>query len=141
MQTAQQTFKRELLREAAAIVDGIPVNRFNLAQVLYRNGAPNYRGKLSPNHCGTVGCALGWLSLHPEFQALGLTNNDQGGLLLNGEWCHYAEAGAQIFGITDAESADLFCPAGDSGLDSGADHYLTDKALFRHRVVKFLAGR
>ena len=84
----QETYP--LLREAYAIIDGIPDDRFNLR---------TYANSTDPNHCGTIACAVGWLAMHPTFNALGLT-------LRRGE-----------FGDDDPMP---FCPEGYDGFSSVA---------------------
>jgi hypothetical protein len=49
----------EKLKDAYAILDGIPTHKLNLNEVL-----GSFSGDLS---CGTIACGAGWLSLHPTF--------------------------------------------------------------------------
>jgi hypothetical protein len=69
---------------------------------------------LSLGACGTLGCALGWASAMPEFNALGLTND---GLSLRyippgnkpGVHYRYDVASYNIFGLSHGEYFKLFC--------------------------------
>lgn len=52
----------ELLKDAYAIIDGIPDQAFDLGEVLHMRISKDMS-------CGTIACAAGWLSLHPTFAA------------------------------------------------------------------------
>jgi hypothetical protein len=54
--------KIELLKEAYAIIDGIPEQAFDLEKIITDGG--------TSVGCGTVACAAGWLSIHPKFGKL-----------------------------------------------------------------------
>jgi hypothetical protein len=62
------TFNRELFIEAYEILDGIPDERFNLSEIANKKELD----------CGTLACGMGWLAMHPKFQALGLTLEEAG---------------------------------------------------------------
>jgi hypothetical protein len=53
----------ELLKDAYEIIDGIPEENIHL---------DNWRSRDEGKSCGTIACTIGWLTLHPKFQALGL---------------------------------------------------------------------
>lgn len=132
----------ELLKEAYAIVDGIPDDRFNLDQIAAN---PRLRERLNdPHSCGTIGCAAGWIAMHPMFQQRGLSLNSRGILETNqGGPTNYRFAMAEVFGIGMLEAVDLFGRRGDSIYDrkeviAGPDR-LNDKQLWQHRVRKFLS--
>lgn len=54
------------LREAHAIIDGIPDVQFDL-----HDFSKNDK-KVNPHKCGTIACAGGWLAAHPYFKKFGL---------------------------------------------------------------------
>lgn len=116
----------KLLAELHAIIDGIPDERFRLDEMLTSSSR-----RPSAHNCDTVGCALGWASLHPTFQALGLgfdgTEFTIDGLLN----LSYGEVGTRLFDIPRNESFKLFCPA----IDTGSSR--SDKEIFKERVREF----
>lgn len=62
-ETMKEPYKRyQLLREAYAVIDGIPQEQFSLA--IWSNGK-------KPS-CGMVGCGGGWLASYPPFIEMGL---------------------------------------------------------------------
>ena len=115
----------ELLREAAAIIDGIPAKRFNL------NSAHN--GHDEPHDCGTVACAIGWLGMHPKFQAIGLRTSRvtwPGNVMWQGVDTDCFIAAMELFGLSYVEARNTFGPHSARG----GGH----KTEFRSRVVKLL---
>jgi hypothetical protein len=107
MTKAKTKPKYALLREAYAIVGGIPEHAFWMNSILERKGV-----SLS---CGTVACALGWLGMHPKFQAkTGLATvsrtslNSSGSTTFKNKPMWYDVAAADVFGITMNEAAQLY---------------------------------
>lgn len=121
-----------LLRHAYAIIDGIPEDRFDLGEisvnVLEDDQANN------PHNCNTIACAAGWICLHPDFQAKGLSLSDNGSPRRNGECGDYDIFMSEMFGITYAQSEKLFAPRKD--WEDSTD--LTDKQVWQRRVKRFL---
>lgn len=138
MNPTTPTQNYELLREAAAIIDGIPARRFNLGSIIRtKNGQPVTKA----TDRGAVGCGLGWLGLHPKFQALGLvTSYDPTRSFWEEERLVYKQqdyypsnfdkVAADLFGISQSDAHNLFKP---NSYAAGSD-----KAEFRRRVVAFL---
>lgn len=127
-----------LLRQACAIIDGIPDNRFNLNVVV--NNDEKHSLRVDPHHCGTVGCAMGWLGMHPKFQKLGLTFGSDGELQWKGDFAFYDHAGAELFGLTTKQADSLFAGLRNSDFDDpDISHVATHKSkeVFRNRVRKF----
>lgn len=58
--------RKENLAVAFSIIGGIPVQNFNLDRY-----CSDHRSNPEPT-CGTIGCSLGWLAMHPYFTAQGL---------------------------------------------------------------------
>lgn len=124
-----------LLRDAYAVIDGIPEERFNL------------NAWRVTRECGTVACAAGWLMQHPDMQAKGLYMDSYGSPTFKGLLDYTAlEA---FFGLRAGVGYALFCPrhtgfyCGLNGmvkLDDYADPdaYPSDKQLFLARVREFL---
>lgn len=59
--------RKENLAVAYSIIGGIPVKNFDLNQFC----STGHNAKPTPT-CGTIGCTLGWLAMHPYFTAQGL---------------------------------------------------------------------
>ncbi|CAG9229289.1 hypothetical protein [Burkholderia vietnamiensis] len=122
----------ELLRDAFAIIDGIPEHVFDLEAWTVQGGS-----RLS---CGTIACAGGWLARHPKFVDLGLDiNND-------GDVCLRTNEGESSFGALSkvfslyGEEEDIFMTRrrgyrdGELSLDMLAK--MTDKQLWKRRVLR-----
>ncbi len=132
--------KYPLLRDAIAIIMGIPNDRLNLC--LVRRNPVDWHSHKDAHHCGTVGCAIGWLSLHPQFNALGLKpGRDPADLVLKGREVTFQVAAARLFGITEDEGIDLFAPAMSIECDSGLSPLTPHKEMLRLRVRKFFASK
>ncbi|SNT28459.1 hypothetical protein SAMN06265795_1226 [Noviherbaspirillum humi] len=123
----------ELLRDAFAIIDGIPQ-----AQIAF--GAPcSARGPSLRN--GTICSPEGWLAQHPQFQALGLSLSADGrGLRVHGreDASSPAAAMAEVFGLPPYEAAQLFGER--SVFTAGDDSGLSDKELWQQRLRDFLSA-
>lgn len=112
----------ELLKDAHAIIDGIPDKAVSF-------GVPcAIRGPGLDD--GTVCSPEGWLSLHPTFNALGLSMASDGrSLQFNGEPMSAVSAMAQVFRIPEEEAARLF---GERSIFLGTQ--ASDKELWLSRV-------
>lgn len=141
----------ELLKDAYAIIDGIPDKFFNL------NTWVEDACELGGGGCGTIACAGGWLAMHPKFNELGLKfkwtrgqgrGNNERYMTYKGfpeapgaEDNH--EVLARVFGITRHQSHNLFSGVGGSAYDRGAGRSVfvyskSHKDVFKNRVIKFL---
>lgn len=94
-----------LLRHAYAILDGIPQDAINLNTVI--------ANKTQKDHleCGALACGIGWLSLHPKFNAIGLRAKKIRGsweLSYQGRLVNYESAASLVFGITEQQAHKLF---------------------------------
>lgn len=117
-----------LLGDAYAIIGGIPAEKFDLNTITRRQAGATLG-------CGTIGCALGWLGLHPDFKRkLNMTGRPgEHRWKVNGKEIRYfAEAAGELFGITVTEATNLF---GYSGCG------LYDSAIRRERKAKGLTTR
>lgn len=128
-----------LLRDAYAIIDGIPAERIDLENWLDKDN--------SPGHCNTIACAAGWLALHPGMQKLGLMSYYNGepmfieSDLYKGVRASQGYAGlSKFFGLESEDQArDLFgTRAFESPYDPENRVGLTDKELWKARVRNFL---
>lgn len=123
----------ELLKDAHAIIDGIPD-----AAVAF--GPPcKTRGPRLED--GTVCSPEGWLALHPTFTALGLTISPDGSSLhVSGNTMSAVAAMAQIFRVPEEEAALLF---GERSLflseESTSD--VSDRQLWLTRVRHHIHSR
>jgi hypothetical protein len=113
-----------LLKDAQAIIEGVPDQAFSLQQWRLQQG-PSLLD-------GTICCAAGWLTLHPQFAALGL-DVDGGGRPAFGLYRGYAALGA-LFSIDTEEAYRLFCP-----VDPAAWSSQSDKAVWLNRLRTYLA--
>jgi hypothetical protein len=117
-----------LLRRAVEIVDGIPKKHFNLDYTMRGRGfMDEIRTAEQAVSCRSIGCAMGWLGLHPEMQAEGLQTTETG-LTFKGVQRPYSVAGEHLFGMNYYEARDLF------GITHDGD---ASKKIFRQRVRKF----
>lgn len=116
----------ELLKEAYAIIDGVP-------EEVVASGAPC--SKIGATLLdGTVCSPEGWLALHPTFNALGLSVSADGtSLRFNGEDLPIATAMAKVFHMSEDEAAQLFeDPAAASGGEPGSA--VSHKQLWQTRI-------
>jgi hypothetical protein len=125
----------ELLKEAYAIIDGIPKRRFDLDRL----AVPKRPGKHSDEQplraeCGSVACAMGWLAMHPLFRAMGLWVSRRGVLYLNSVEVDYDYAAARVFNLDRRDAANLFCQATVFEEEEFGDH----KSIWQTRVRLFL---
>lgn len=120
----------ELIKDAYAIIDGIPEESFNLDQWF----------RPARGACGTIACAAGWLAQHPDFNALGLKIthalpvphvNDRHNL-------GYHALG-EVLGIDYDVAESIFCSREIvSELDPKEKLSMTDKQLWLTRVRNYL---
>jgi hypothetical protein len=122
----------ELLKDAYAIIDGIPETAIDLDKLQSARGETLERG--------TICSPAGWLAQHPAFKDHGLSLSDDGNqLLLNGESAGEASPAqvmAQLFRLQQVDAARLF---GDRNTYTlGDDSGLSDKRLWLHELREFL---
>jgi hypothetical protein len=94
----------ELLKDAYEIIDGIPEENIHL---------DNWRARDEGTTCGTIACTIGWLTLHPKFQALGLrydTSHAGPDMIAVGDERGFT-AIEKLFGISFTSAWALFGPA------------------------------
>ncbi|HEX2530848.1 MAG TPA: hypothetical protein VHK70_05200 [Burkholderiaceae bacterium] len=122
----------ELLKDAYAIIDGIPETAIALDKLQTTRGE-------SLEH-GTICSPAGWLAQHPKFMKLGLSLSEDGGhLLLRGESDVDAtptQIMGRIFSLEPADADLLF--GARSMYTLGDDSGLSDKRLWLHEVREFL---
>lgn len=123
----------ELLKDAYAIIDGIPDEAIAF-------GAPcKVRGRSLDN--GTICSPEGWLAQHPQFVALGLgVEPDGASLQFLGEKLSPVPAMAKVFRMPEEEAARLF---GDRSefIGGGASTQASDKQLWLSRVRHHIHDR
>jgi len=122
----------ELLKDAYAIIDGIPETAINLDKLVSARGE-------TLEH-GTACSPAGWLAQHPKFVELGLSLSDyDSGLVLAGESPgEQSQTGilAHVFGLEPGDAAHLF---GDRNTFTlGDDSGLSDKRLWLRELREFL---
>lgn len=122
----------ELLKDAYAIIDGIPETAIDLDRLQTAKGEALDKG--------TICSPAGWLAQHPKFMELGLSLSEDGKqLCLNGQPAQpgtESEILAQIFGLSPAEAQHLFGTRDTYSL--GDDSGLSDKRLWLREVREFL---
>ena len=128
----------EGIRTLAAIIDGMPDDRFDLTCVVHTADtcfSPFTLVEAQVMHeCGTTACALGVVCLHPDFADKGLrfAEDGYGWLMLNGMRYTLSDfyiVGAEVFGLSTKDAWRLF---GSNHTNKG------DKAVFKERVIAFL---
>jgi hypothetical protein len=119
----------ERLRDAFAIIDGIPKKAFDLDMWV------SQRGK--NKSCGTIACAAGWLAMHPKMNGFGLTNSMGGAPEFKGLTSF---AALREFFHLNYREGDLFEAAGSGYADNELPKHvrvaLSDKQLWKRRVLR-----
>jgi hypothetical protein len=128
----------ELLKEAYAIIGGIPARQLQLHSIVAESDESFNSNDSKTKHCGTIACGIGWLGLHPEFQRRGLKVNKHGDTFFNGAGMSYPQAASKLFGIDYDTALDMFSARGDSPDDTEASEKLSDKQLLQFRIRNFL---
>jgi hypothetical protein len=121
----------ELLKDAYAIISGIPDDNFRLSTWFWLNNGKS---------CGTIACAGGWLALHPDMQERGLGVNPRTDFPTFDGDEGYSALG-KFFGVGDDDATRLF--SGRHTYDRGLVRprvYMSDKKLFLARVRKYLSN-
>lgn len=122
----------ELLKDAYAIIDGIPENAIALGELQSARGESLDRG--------TICSPAGWLAQHPKFNEYGLVLSDDGTqLLLDGKAdpnASTAEIMARVFALPLPDAERLFADKGTYALEDDAG--LGDKRLWQHEVREYL---
>lgn len=122
----------ELLKDAYAIIDGVPETAIALDKL------QTARGESLAS--GTICSPAGWLAQHPRFTALGLSLSPDGShLLLHGEPVANlspAQVMARVFALDQVDAERLF---GDRNTYTlGDDSGLSDKRLWLREVREYL---
>lgn len=127
-----------LLRDAYAIIDGIPDARFKLSR--WRIGGH------SEHDCGTIACAAGWLAMHPDMCAAGLKASAHGAPKWNGVTGY--DALSLFFGIDFDDAVSLFgprktifTPDNEMKFEPNESHCVSDHDLWLARVRNFLKAK
>lgn len=126
----------ELLKDAYAIIGGIPEDKIHLRAIVSKVG--------ESAECGTVCCAAGWLGLHPKFQALGLTTSlnasDDIRIKMRGvdDYSFYSTKLAALFNMEIEEIENLFSPDSQSDYDVIIKAKPSPKQRFLKRVRMYL---
>lgn len=122
----------ELIKDAYAIIDGIPETAIDLDRLVSRRG--------ETLEYGTVCSPAGWLAQHPRFVELGLSlADDDSRLVLTGEPpIDEAPAAilARLFGLEPGDAEHLF--GNRNTFTLGDDSGLSDKRLWLREVREFL---
>ena len=129
----------KLLRDAYAIFDGIPEQKINLGSILTKRGVST--------ECGTIACGMGFLALHPQFQAMGLEmpggEKVGSGLLYKNDYIFYSDAAVKVFGLTYQEAIGIFCVpyCSQAIYDKHLQGVRNDKDRLLKRIVHFLKSK
>lgn len=122
--------KTELLKDAVAIIRGIPADRLDLNDWQQHNDdAAILVEQIS---CGTIACAAGWLALHPDMRARGMgISYISGAPLFEGKVGYPALA--HFFGINEDEAQILFGPR-----DQASSRRKSDREVWVERALELL---
>lgn len=145
--------KVELLKDAIAIIDGIPDDRLRLSRWQVQHSKVfdselslyhyKYISKARQIRCNTIACAGGWLCLHPDMQQRGLSINTHGGGYFEAFPKYKKKVGFEalgcFFGIDTGEAEELFGMRTSDEMDDEATRKLTDRQLWLHRAKLLLA--
>jgi hypothetical protein len=120
----------ELLKDAYAIIDGIPETAIELDKLVTARGDSLDQG--------TVCSPAAWLAQHPTFKQCGLAlSDDDSELVLRGRAVGSdAAVMAQLFGLPESDAERLFADRNTYTL--GDDSGLSDKRLWLHEVREYL---
>lgn len=142
------TIQFEKLKQAYAVIDGIPEKNFDL-DAWYTETDSKPGKKIKPT-CGTIACAAGWLAIHPEFMSKDYrseaTENRywSAGVIRSrsNAWVGGIDYVERTFGLTWEDADALFCPAGDSRYESDLTidqlDKMSHKTVWQRRIKKFL---
>ncbi|MEB0029156.1 hypothetical protein QN372_00185 [Undibacterium sp. RTI2.1] len=121
----------ELLKDAYAIISGIPESQIDLGSIT--------KNDCTEASCSTIACAAGYLAMHPQFNALGLSIGGKGELVYKNRinW-NYIDPLSSIFGLTEKDATNLFSHVDGSRYDAEILDASSDKALWLKRVEAFL---
>ncbi|MCY1299881.1 hypothetical protein D9M69_493940 [compost metagenome] len=127
----------ERLREAYAIIDGIPDKAFDLDDVITKSD-----GDLQ---CGTIACAAGWLMIHPKFAAeleteLKVDSDPWYSQMRSAKHADFYDAMQHLFNMNLAEVRSIFSSRTPSELGVPHAKRLSHKKLWQARVRKFLVN-
>jgi hypothetical protein len=131
--------KFTLFRFAYQVIDGIPEERLKLYNIC-ANSDDHFK-RHDPFHCGTVGCAIGFLAMHPYFNEQGLRYGPRGMLYFKDAPVTWMEAPAKLFNMDRATARGLFQPVLFSERYEDTDrpyHGLTDKQVWQKRARTWL---
>jgi hypothetical protein len=124
----------ELLKDAFAIIAGIPPDAVTLDWTKNKDGASLEKG--------SVYHPARWLSLHPSFQERGLSASENGKQLryngVEGTEGVYSEALAKVFALPIQDVINLFVERGAHMGEEQKLHY-TDKDIWLDRVRQYLS--
>lgn len=140
------------LRELYAVIEGIPSSGVGLRNWKNRELITSQKriltGRQSPHECGALACAVGWASLYPPFNELGLNSHTTVAPVFSGQpgtpfgW--YAVT--DFFGLDLEEAYGLFLNGPDAdhlqliGM-CRADDVGTDKERVLRRIRSFLVRK
>ncbi len=130
----------ELLKDAYAIIEGMPDERIDLDfwQDNKDVGKLMLRGAISRAKqidCGTIACAAGWLSLHPDMNARGLVS-EFGVPEFRGDWQY--EGLAKFFDISLTDAGNLFKSRSSFEKRYVVTKKMTDRQLWLWRVRRLI---
>ena len=147
----------ERLRLLYSVIAGIPANRIDLYEwrqsaVSSRHGRSKVAQAKHAHTCGTLGCAVGWATAHPDFNAMGFTYAKYPASVTGvAGWSPMITPGSpgrrnygwdaveQFFDLTSSEAETIFAAPEDD--ESREDHHggiLGDKRLVLARIREYL---
>lgn len=128
-------------RRAIEIIEAIPDFQLNLRE--WQRSTDHIGGYIISSEqatCGTIACAAGWLALHPDMQAQGLTSGYCGQPHVRGETCGVSFRALELFfDIPDIDAYFLF-GSRVGWEESGDMANLTDKQVWLNRARTVLSA-
>lgn len=117
------------LKHLRHVVEKVPEKQFDIDMVAERTA------------CGTIGCLIGHAAMDRHFNQIGLTLNDYGVLLVDGQYVTHHEASDVVFQLTGRDdSMKLFGSVRQRGEPDGSDFKLAHGlARIDRMIAKYAA--
>lgn len=128
-------------KRAIEIIEALPDSQLNLKTWQKSYEREKYIISSEQATCGTIACAAGWLALHPEMQAQGLSAGYCGQPIYRDGDARAIQFNALqlFFDIRDVD-ADWLFESRTVYEHSGDRAQLTDKQIWLQRAKNFLSG-
>lgn len=127
----------KLLRRLGAVFDGVPAERVDLGEI-YVMGSRDKYAEPDPNLCGTIGCFMGWVGMHPiaHHHGVRLVSDNRFHIRgIPGTTHGYAYAASFLFNISFTDALELFGP---TWTRFDPERWSNDKERILARIKNFI---